>query len=434
MMKYVVLFTIMLSVLHVNGNERIGYASLSEECLQEGFSEHSSLREYVEYGLAHNPKVKAYLDRYQSALEKIPQARSLPDPNFKYVYLIEDIQTRTGPQRSQFFIAQTFPWLGTLRNRGRFAEQMAQSGWAEYEFQYLDVIEKISAAFYEYAYLYKATRIANENISLLKKLEVIVGEKVKAGGEYQQLLKIQVELEKVRDSLNTLSRARYRQNAKLSAVLNRKDVELLPWPDLSAPTDWMDIGGIGLREALKEGNPSIKMLERHSEAQDYKLKLAKLKQLPDVTVGFNYFETGRAIAPNTQGSGKDPYGVTFSVNLPIWFSKNIALRQEARADKRAADHMLCDKINELEAKLISSVEEYHESVERVALYEQSLLPKARHSLAIVEDSYVAGHSDILNLIDSQRVLLEIELVYWRAIADARKSEITIQALVGAIDL
>lgn len=427
------MFAGLLVAIFLTLNAQLAFAALDDYCYNEPFTEDSTLKTYVEYSLAHNPKIKAYLDKYQATLEEIPQAGSLPDPNFKYTHLIEAIQTRTGPQRNQFFISQKFPWIGTLQSQTRLAEQLAESKWAEYGAQYLDTIEAVGVAFYDYAYLNKATEITNQNITLLKKLEAIIGEKVKAGGDYQQLLKIQVELEKGEDSLNTLVRERHRQTAKLSALLNRNNNQLLPWPILMEPTHFKTIE-CDLIDTLRESNPAIKMLEHQNLAQEYKIKLAKLKQLPDVTIGFNYFETGQAISPNTPGSGKDPYGVTFSINIPIWFSKNMALTREARADKRAVNYMLCEKINELESRLTSSMEHYNESLERIKLYKSSLLPKARHALAIMEDSYIAGRSEILDLIDSQRILLELELVFWRAIADAKKAEISIQTLLGSVEL
>jgi outer membrane protein TolC len=58
------------------------------------------------------------------------------------------------------------------------------------------------------------------------------------------------------------------------------------------------------------------------------------------------------------------------------------------------------------------------------------LPKARQALAAVRSAYETGEAGYLDLIDSERVLLEFELAAHRAAADLAIGLASIDAVVG----
>jgi outer membrane protein TolC len=59
-----------------------------------------------------------------------------------------------------------------------------------------------------------------------------------------------------------------------------------------------------------------------------------------------------------------------------------------------------------------------------------LIPKADQNLKVIQRSFEAGKSDFLSLIDAERVLLEFQLTYERAVADREQGLATVEKLVG----
>ena len=59
----------------------------------------STLTDYVALALRRNPALQAQSQRWRADLERVPQARSLPDPELTYGGFIEQVETRVGPQR-----------------------------------------------------------------------------------------------------------------------------------------------------------------------------------------------------------------------------------------------------------------------------------------------------------------------------------------------
>ena len=86
----------------------------------------ASLADCLVYAALNNPGLEAAFYRWRAAVERIPQARSLPDPQFTYRYYIREVETRVGPQRQAFGLAQTVPWPGKLEHRAGEAAQAAR--------------------------------------------------------------------------------------------------------------------------------------------------------------------------------------------------------------------------------------------------------------------------------------------------------------------
>jgi outer membrane protein, heavy metal efflux system len=89
-----------------------------------------------------------------------------------------------------------------------------------------------------------------------------------------------------------------------------------------------------------------------------------------------------------------------------------------------------DRANLLSTELELALFKYQDADRRIALYRDALIPKADQSVKVIQRSFEAGKSDFLFLIDAQRVLLEFELAYERAVADREQGLATVQKLVG----
>jgi len=388
-----------------------------------------SLADYLRVGIADNPGLQSEYERHQAALQQIPQAKSLPDPKIMATSFVRDIETRTGPQRGQLAVGQTFPWFGKLRLRGEMASKEAQAIYHQYETSLLHLHRDISLAYYDYAYLGKATEITGKIIDLLERLEPSVKEKVRVGNDLASLLRLQVEVGKNRDGLQALEKERLRQSAALRALLGQRGGETLPWAkleDSKAPVE----SRAGLEEALLQDNPELKAIEMQIAKSDRAVELAKLSPIPDPTIGVNYLDTGSALNPSMSGSGEDPWGVQISFNIPLWFAKYKAEKKQALASRRTVEAMLTDRQNTLLVELESALEDLREADERLALYTKTLLPTARQAVEVSAESYKADRSTILEVIDSERTLLELEKTYWRSVANRHSSLVRLKTLVG----
>lgn len=396
---------------------------------EHGFSA-TTLGEYLEQAQAANPQLEAFKQHYEAAMQRIPQSSSLPDPMLQVTNFVESVQTRTGPQENVVMFSQRIPWLGKLDKREQGASAQAEALWYAYQNSQLMLARKVSLSFYEYGYVEQATRFTKENLKLLEELEPIVEEKVRSGGDINALLRLKVEIGKVADKYESFQQIRLAQSAEIAELLALPHDTVLPWPVWEAP-EVSHLDGSALSLAIQLNNPELAMLERKIASAEAKRELARLESYPDFTFGINYIQIGDpSVNPTTPGAGDDAWGVTVGVSIPLWLGKNRAGRAEALAAKRATENEYEHRLNFLRSELSASLARLDDANRRLKLYGEELLGLAEQAVENSRSSYQSGRTGILEVIDSERSLLELQMLYWRAATDASQQRVLIQTLVN----
>jgi len=405
-------------------------AGASAEGSLPAFDDSATLDDYLAYAALNNPGLEAAFNRWKAALERVPQVRSLPDPKFSYTYFIREIETRTGPQRQRFGLAQMFPWFGTLELRGDVALEAANAMQQHYEAAKLELFYRVKDAYYEYYYLARAVAVTEEMVKLLTSLETVAETAYKTNkAPYAGLIKAQVELDKLDDRLRTLRDMRRPIVAKLNAALNRREDAPLPWPN-AIPEETVSFSDDQVFEWLGDDSPELKALDAAVAREESAIDLAKKGYYPDFTLGLNYMETGSARMPNVHDSSEDPVAVMLSVDVPIWRDKYSAAVSEAKARRDAATNDRRNRKNMLAADVEMVLYKFRDAERKIALYRDSLVPKADRSLSATRQAFVAGKAGFFDVIDAEQTLLEFKLTYERAVADRAQRLAEIEMLVG----
>ena len=73
---------------------------------------------------------------------------------------------------------------------------------------------------------------------------------------------------------------------------------------------------------------------------------------------------------------------------------------------------------------------FRDAARKISLFRDTLIPKAKQALKVMQKSYQAGKTEFLSLIDAERLLLEFELSYERAVANRMQRLAEIEMLVG----
>jgi len=392
--------------------------------------ENSALSNYLAYAALNNPQLEAAFNRWKAALEMVSQARTLPDPRFNYGYFIQEVETRVGPQEQRVGLSQMFPWIGKLKLRSEAALGGANAMQQQYEAAKLRLFDEVKQAYYELYYVGRAVGVTAENVELLKQLEEIARSKYESGtAEHGDVIKAQVELDKVRDRLRTLQDFKHPLVARLNAALNRPAESALPFPTNNSP-GVLQSGAAQLFEQLKASNPELKSLDFLAEKDRASIALAKKEFYPDVTLGVDYVQTGEARMAGVSDSGEDPVMAGFSVNIPLWWGKYRAGVREAESRYAATQQDRQDRSNLLSTDLKLALFKFQDAERKIALYRDALIPKADQHLKVIQRSFEVGKSDFLSLIDAERILLEFQLTFERAVADREQSLSTVEKLVG----
>ena len=383
----------------------------------------------IEYGVRNNAGLRAAFHRWRAAIERVEQASTLPEPVLSFAHYVEEVQTRTGPQRNRIGLTQALPWPGKRRLAGEAASHRADALWSKVEANRLAVVRRIKRAWFDFAFLGRAIRIDTENLRLLKQLEPVVQRRIQGGAGQADLLRLQVEIGKLENDLETLGKLRPTIRARLNAELSRPAEAALPMPDLREPTT-SRVDTSELLARLERGNPELASLRHELERSEKRVEAADLQGWPDLSVGVDWFDTGEAINPNTSGSGDDPIVLRLNLSLPIWRGKYSAARREAKHAREAAGRELADRRYTLHADLTLRAYELDDAARQITLYRDTLLPRARQSFEVARAGYRGASASLLDVIDAERVLLAFEKAYWRAASNWQKSLADLEALCG----
>lgn len=391
----------------------------------------SVLADYLLYAGLNNPGLEAAFQRFRASAERLPQVRALPDPRLTFGVYLQEVETAAGPMNSRVGIAQTFPWFGRLQDQEDAAARDANAAWRRYQAEKLDLFERVTTAVYELRYLHQAIRITEENLALLRQFEQVALARFRVGAaEHPDVIRIQVELGALEDRLAQLNQLRDPYTSRLNAALNRPVNAALPWPG-ALPAELYAGTADELFELVREYNPRLLALAEEVERERELAELARKQGLPDLTVGLDYtFVSDDAPMPGFSESGKDPILLNFSLNLPLDRSKYDAAVREAVARRLSIASARAEQTNRLGADLRLALFEHVDAERRVELYGNTLIPKATESMQASLAGFRTGDSDFLDVLDTERTLLEFQLAFERAVADRAVSLAKLERLTG----
>jgi outer membrane protein, heavy metal efflux system len=400
--------------------------------------EGARLEDYVQYAKKNNPELEAAFYQWRTALEQVPQVRSLPDPMASFSIVLDQVEREAEYMGERYTLSQTFPWFGKLSLDGEMAVAMADAAAQRLEAVRLQLVDRVSGAHAEYVYAHRAVRIARENSALLVRLESVTREMFRGGlANLSEVSRAQMEIGRLDDQVRSLEDLLEVAAAELNNALGRPAHASLPAvtdtpstppaPTIVALPEYSDQQWLFL---ARQHNPELAAARHQTQQQRQAVARARRNYYPDITVGVEYARDGSARVAMIDGGGADMLAVMFSVNLPIWRGKYNAGVREMQARHDAVNRDLQGQTNRLEADLKVALYTYRDSMRKMALYGDTLRPLAQQTLATTETAYRTGNAGFSDLIDAQRVLLEFSLAHERAAADYAGAITRIQALVG----
>ena len=384
-----------------------------------------TLKDYISYAEAHNAGLKSSYQQWVAATEEVVQAKTLPDPQLTY----GDYTPRSyTPEKQMVSVTQIFPWFGKINARTDAAAKKAEAAKQKYQAARLSLLKEVKSDFYEYSYLARATAIARANLGLLKRFEEITKTKyITADTGHPDVNRSQAETAKMENMLKGLEQLREPTVSRLKASLNLPADTNLPWPEQEdfepATLDYELFINL-----LRQKNPELAELNFEAMAAKSKVKLAEKNFYPDVGIGLQ-FEQVRRPGSNTQDSSRDA-AIMLSLNVPLWQDSYRSEQRQAVTEATSIEQQKVEAENDILAKAAQAYYEYNDSIRKIRLYCNTLIPQAEEQLWSLEAAYRERNGDFNALLDAQRVFMDYRLSYQRALADNRQKLAELEMLAG----
>lgn len=375
----------------------------------------SSAGQTVEYfvgtALARHPKILAARQRVATATNVIPQARALPDPTFNNTFWpLHDnaIQTAAGRVANQMSVNQMVPFPEKRKAKAAIASREVQIAQAEVDAIAREITESVRLAYYEVWFATRAIAIIEETKDLVVDLTNVAEARYRSGGSQQDVLRAQLETDRLDDQLVTLKKQKQVAQADLATLL-QQPVGMLP--EASAELGIRDTPQ-QIEEAIalaEQCNPKLRGLAWEIQRDREKERLACLQKYPDISVGLSWglvSDNNDVLSP--VANGNDQLSFSVGTTLPIWRDKINAGIREAAHRRSSTTHRLEAERDELYGKIRRLIVQADALNEQRDIYQDRIIPRTEDTLRLSIADYRGKRTDFFTLIETYRELLMFE--------------------------
>ncbi|MBE7444915.1 MAG: TolC family protein [Planctomycetia bacterium] len=385
------------------------------------------LKWLIPEAIEHNPEIIAAQKRLNAAKAKISQAKSLDDPTIRAgSYDMSNnpvnVNGQTEMLQQRYGVSQKIPFPGKLGLRGEVATEESKMAEKEFMSKVQEITALVKSAFYELYYINNAIKITEENRDLLFKFAKIAETKYAVGKTTQRdVLAAQVELSTLTNNIIVLNKDRESIIARLNILLDRHTQTALGKPrPFEKHTLKLTIKE--LEDFAMKNRPELKKFDHAVKRNEANLKLSKKDY---------YFADFEPMVEYMQEDGRpDTWASSLTINVPWLWPKNRSKVKESKEDLSAAksDYRFINNKTLFEVK--DFLVRLQSSESTVNLYKTGVVPQAEQSLKSARIGYEADKVDFLTLIDSERILLNSKLLYYRALTDFEQNLANLERAVG----
>lgn len=382
-----------------------------------------NIHDAVIRALKNNPEIKTYSLEISALEKRVLQSDLMPNPQLEFE--IENI-FGTGEYNSfkaseiTVLISQEILLAGKISKRARIAEEERDLSYYEYEKKRLEIITQVRKVFNEISItnklIQKQTELLNNTAEFLSNLKnrtekglVSAVEVSKSEIAYR---KLEIELVNSKQVLSSLTR-------QLASLLNIDD--LFGIDIIEENLSENNLPPYDQLVNLLEANPALSKYSKIERRDSSKLAYEESLATPNLTVDAGF----RRI----QELNIHTFVLGFSMPIPI-FDSNQGNIEEAkiRLDQNRTNYFV-EKI-----RLDRELSDYYSNSENyktvLNTYREELLPLANESLKIIQDGNLAGRYAILDVLDSQRTLIDLEMSYLSTLREYNNTIIVIEKLIA----
>ena len=380
-----------------------------------------SVGEALEKARQTHPALQGTAGRIAAARAGIAQARLSPNP--KLFVQTENWRGWNTPGLSSSqvdtyaYLSQPVELGGKRQRRSALAESSLLRVELERELVERQVLVAVKQAYWGAAGAERVHRVLLQSLENFQQVIDYHEARVREGAMAEaDLLKVRLEGERLALALNTSALEAERSRIQLFRAMGQ-----VSFPEVQL-TDTLEtpVGApVADMEAALASRLEIKIAQAAKDEAAANLRLQQALATPDADLVFGYKQTSGY--PTVIG------GVQW--NLPFR-NRNQGNIASADASIRIADSDIAATAAQIRAEVKAADLEVQMRRKQVTGTLPKLLEQAAESARIALAAYREGGTDLLRLLDAQRVRIDLEALYSRALAEYRQSVTAMEAAMG----
>jgi outer membrane protein TolC len=387
----------------------------------------AQLDDLLQEAMANSPELAAARSERDAAQQRIAPAGALEDPMLELGVVNAPLDPlslgREDMTMKMLGLSQKLPFPGKRDLRRAVATADADSLDLAVQETTNRLLRDVRVAYAELSFNAESQRIVSRTNATLEQLVTTARSRYDVGQAAQSdVLDAQTELERLSVEQLQLTSENAVLQSELRRLLGRTEgaaVINTPAPELVT---------LIAADLVVEDRPQLRALQALVERNSRSIELAEREFYPDFDVTLQYGQRDRT----PDGMPRDDMvSLVVGLNLPIWRKSRLEPQvAEARAMRSQAQSMLAAQQFETRAALEAQLTLAARLRQTVQIYENSLLPQVRASVASALAAYRVGNVDFLTLRQAQLREFEVSTELAEAIANHNKAVAEIELLVG----
>jgi len=387
------------------------------------------LSQLVKEAEQNNPQILAARRGWQAATQVPSQVATLPDPEVTIQHMSAgtplpfDGFNTVEMTFLGFGVSQSIPYPGKLRLRGEIARRKADTFRQQADAVRRAVIQQVKTAYFRLGYVQSTLSILDQDEQLLDQVEKIAEARYRVGqGNQQDVLKAQLEKTKLLRDTTQYHQQMESLQAQLKQLLNRPQdsagiaTEKLTETPLPYSSD-------DLLAAVRAGNPEVGAQHEMVQDQSLQVELARKDFYPDFNVQYMYEHTGTGFP--------ERYSLSFGVKIPIYRSRRqrpelAQAAEQLNSARRAYEAQVQQTYFEVRDQYL--VADSDSKVLRI--YREGLIPQATATFHAGLAAYQSAQQDFQTLLDSFLDVFNLDVEYWRTLAEHETALARLEQLTG----
>jgi outer membrane protein, heavy metal efflux system len=404
-------------------------------------AEHLTIDEAVRIALAKSPDIAQLEEQRDSSAAKARQVFAPSDPQFSITYNDMTAPFRIqGPASTAYQITQPIAFPGKAFVNHTVQSNQTENLSAQTDAMRLQVTTNVKAAYYQLAQARENLKLNREQESFLEQALAIAKRRYEANAITQvDILNAEVALYSSKNDRRDAESAEWAAHNQLNILLhNTQDAKV----EVDAPAIRKTIP-IDLRELeqkMLHDRNELKAARYQADASQASYRLAWMSLLPDLQLvaGTTQYNVKSASpysgTPSATASGAWPtrtYMAGIQLTLPLWFAFNEREAITAASHDRAAAEASLDSVeHQSRQSLAVTVDSLQALRDKIANYEQHLLPLADQSMRLALTNYSLGKIDFQALSDTVNTRRNTRRDYTNAVVTFLTTYSSLGQLIG----
>jgi outer membrane protein, heavy metal efflux system len=406
---------------------------------QQAPSALSTVDDLVRAGIANNKDLAAIRERIAEAKGLTRQAGVRPAPTLGLNGATGKPLGTTGEEQYGAEYSQPIETFGKRGKRIRVAEFSIGIAEADLQQRSTQLTFEIMAAYAEVSAERRKLKVLNDLIGLNQDTLRLTEARVKEGDVAPlEASLLRVEISRAEVARRSVQGRLSTTDLELCRLTGLDQATPIPSADIPAPAP-IDLGTLK-REAL-ENRADLKTARVEEDQEAAGIALARAEAKPDVTLSAGYtrqdsqfdglfgFNSSGALSPI-----RDSMDIlSFSVSIPLRTSRSGAGNVQATTARTSRARLRREYLERnIPLEVEAAYQRWLAASESLQMLQSGVLGPSTNNLSVIQEAYKLGQLRLLDVLNEQRRLMDTQLAYIDAQADAARTWAEVERAAGGI--